>query len=88
MRVELHYFTGCPHASSARALLVRCLAQLELDTPIIAVDGDHPSPTILVDGRDVMGTPTSQQRSCRLDVPTESAALGALRDAASGGFNG
>lgn len=88
MRVELHYFSGCPHAPSARALLTGCLAQLELDTPIAELDGDYPSPSILVDGRDVMGAPASRQRSCRLDVPTESAILDALRAAASGGSNG
>ena len=88
MRVELHYFTGCPHAPSARALLARCLAQLELDTPIVELDGDYPSPSILVDGGDVMGAPASPQRSCRLDVPTESAILDALRTASAGGPNG
>lgn len=81
MRVELHYFRGCPHANAARTLLERCIGQLGLTVPILELEGDHPSPSILVDGRDVMGEPASRGRSCRLDLPTERELLAALRAA-------
>jgi hypothetical protein len=84
LRVELHYFRGCPHADAARALLRRCIDQLGLEVPVLELEGDHPSPSILVDGRDVMGEPPTRGRSCRLDVPSESRLLSVLRASIGG----
>ena len=88
MRVELHYFQGCPHADAARTLLERCIQQLGVRVPILELEGDYPSPSILVDGRDVMGEPPMTERCCRLDVPTERAVLAALRAASTGPNDG
>lgn len=82
MRVELHYHRGCPNAPTTRELLQRCLARLHLNVPVLELEGDHPSPSILVDGLDVMGQPTSPGQGCRLDLPTESVLLEALSAAA------
>ncbi len=81
VKIELFYFQGCPHAGAARALLARCLGQLALDVSVIEIDGRHPSPTIRIDGRDVMGEPASREPSCRLDVPTEARLVAALQAA-------
>ncbi len=78
VRVELQHVPGCPHADAARALLRECLAELELDVPFHDNEGEYPSPTILVDGEDVMGAPASQAAACRLDVPTRQRVLAAL----------
>ena len=71
----------CPNAAIARAVLTRCLDRLEVAVPVRERVGDYPSPTILVDGVDVMteacGAPAV--RACRLDVPTTSRVLAALR---------
>jgi hypothetical protein len=81
MNVELLLAPDCPHASAARAVLTGCLDQLGLDVPVRERVGDYSSPTLLVDGVDVMtgtaGTPRMQ--ACRLDVPTASRVLAALR---------
>jgi hypothetical protein len=81
MNVELLLAVDCPHAITARAVVTDCLDQLGLDIPVRERVGDYPSPTVLVDGVDVMtgtaGTP--QMRACRLDVPTASRVLAALR---------
>ncbi len=42
-------------------------------------EGACPSPTIVVNGVDVMGTPTFMAAACRLDVPTKQRLLAALR---------
>jgi hypothetical protein len=81
MNVELLVAPDCPNASAARALLTTCLHRLGLDIGVRELVGDYPSPTILVDGIDVMtgqagGRPIS---ACRLDVPTESRVLAALQ---------
>ena len=43
--------------------------------------GDYPSPTVLVNGDDVMGQPSTSGPTCRLDVPTEDRVMAALRHA-------
>jgi hypothetical protein len=75
----LLHFAGCPHAAAARALLRACIDRLGLAVDVEEREGDFPSPSILVDGRDVMGPPPRAGRCCRLDVPTESRLVEALR---------
>lgn len=86
MRVELLLAPDCPLADAARATVERCIDQLGLAAQVVERVGDYPSPTLLVDGVDVMndisGVPQSQ--ACRLDVPTESRVLTALRGRAAG----
>jgi hypothetical protein len=81
MNVELLLAADCPHAGAARAILTDCLDQLGLDIPVRERVGDYPSPTVLVDGLDVMtgaaGPPRMQ--ACRLDVPTAARVMAALR---------
>jgi hypothetical protein len=40
--------------------------------------GDFPSPTILINGVDVMGVPMTTGAACRLDLPSEERILAAL----------
>jgi hypothetical protein len=81
MLVELLLVPHCPHAEHARAVLARCLAEAGLAAPVMERVGDYPSPTVLVNGVDVMtgaaGAPSSQ--ACRLDRPTPQKVLAALR---------
>ena len=79
VEVELRYVAGCPHADAARALLRDCLNELHLGAAFEDHGGEYPSPTILVNGEDVMGAPASQSAACRLDVPTKERVLVALR---------
>jgi hypothetical protein len=81
--VELLLAPECPHADAARSLLVQSLRELQLDVAVMERVGDFPSPTILVDGRDVMtgGQLTSAVSACRMDVPTERQLRRALHDA-------
>ena len=78
VRVELLYVPGCPHSGAARAMLKDCLIELKVDAAIEEKEGAYPSPTILVNGEDVMGAPASQAAACRLDVPTRQRLLAAL----------
>lgn len=80
MNVELFLAPGCPNADEARNVLAECLRRLRLDLPVHERVGDHASPTILIDGVDVMtgqcGAPPVQ--ACRLDVPTPARVMAAL----------
>ena len=77
-RIELLHAPGCPHTDSARALLESCISELGLAVTVIDREVDYPSPTILVDGNDVMGAPASDLPGCRLDLPTRERILEAL----------
>jgi hypothetical protein len=81
VKVELLLAPDCPHASAARAVLKDCLDRLGLVVRVCERVGDFPSPTILVDGVDVMTAArgASPRQACRLDVPTQSRVLAALR---------
>jgi hypothetical protein len=80
MNVELLWAPDCPNAPAARAVLAECIDRLGLDIAVRERVGDYPSPTILVDGVDVMtdqrGAPPVP--ACRLDVPTAARLLAAL----------
>ena len=80
MNVELLLAPECPNAPAARAVLTACLHRLGLDLRVREQVGDYPSPTILVDGVDVMtGQPsTPSMRACRVAVPTAARVLAAL----------
>jgi hypothetical protein len=81
MRIELLTAPDCPHAAPARQVITDCLTSLSLDVPIIDRVGRYPSPTILVNGVDVMrpeaAAPVSD--ACRLDLPTPQRVLDVLR---------
>jgi glutaredoxin len=81
MRVELFTSPGCPNAAAAKKTLTECLAALGIDVPIIERVGHYASPTVRVDGIDVMRpddeTPLGDM--CRLDLPTRQRILAALR---------
>jgi glutaredoxin len=80
MKIELLHVPDCPHSDAARALLNECLTELRLEAAIEDKEGAYPSPTILVNGVDVMGAPAFNAAACRLDVPTRHSLLVALRN--------
>jgi hypothetical protein len=85
MTVELLLVPDCPNAATARTVLAESLSALGLDITVMERVGDHPSPTVLVDGVDVMtGVAEAPSTGCRLDVPTAVPVLAALRAATRG----
>jgi hypothetical protein len=88
MRVELLHYEGCPLAPAAHRLVRECLIAAGVPDPVLVRVGDHPSPTVLVNGTDVMhpAAELSKESVCRIDVPTRErvvAALSAARAAES-----
>jgi hypothetical protein len=79
MEVELLYVAGCPHVDAARQMLNACINELGLAVHIEERMGEYPSPTIRVDGEDVMGSPPFVGAACRLDIPTRQRVLTALQ---------
>lgn len=88
MRVELVYFAGCPNVDRVRGLVRRCAERCAIAPEIVEVDTSVSgtperyrrlgSPTVLVDGVEVLvGTPADAD-SCRLQLPTEAELMSAL----------
>lgn len=79
VEIELLSVPGCPHVAAARKLLKACIDESQVRAQVHQKVGDYPSPTILVDGVDVMGSPPVAGASCRLDTPTRERMLAAIR---------
>lgn len=87
VRVELLHHEGCPRAEAARRVVEDCVRELGVHATVIDRLARYPSPSVLVDGVDVMGTPGdgTPVDACRLDVPTAERVADALRSASSSG---
>ena len=89
MRVEIVYFTGCPNVAAMRELVRRCLMRCGFDQAIDEVNTDEPttpaeyrrfaSPTVLVDGVDILAGALSDAAACRLGMPSEAELIAAIR---------
>ena len=86
MRVELLLAPECPNAAAARSVVTAALRDLDLAVPVLERIGDFPSPTVLVDGVDVMNDHDGilEIRACRLDVPTAERVISALSRSSHG----
>jgi hypothetical protein len=82
MKIELLSVPDCPNVGPVRDLLRSCLDRLGTHAEVVERVGDFPSPTLLINGVDVMGMCVSGGRACRLDLPTEDRVLTALGTAA------
>ena len=83
VQVELLSHEGCPLVDHTRTLVRGCLAEAGLTAPVIEKVGDYPSPTVLIDGQDVMGDSgvAPEVAACRVDTPTRDRVLRALHTA-------
>ena len=65
MIVELRAVPDCPNLAGTRDLLRACLADAGLPLEVVERIGAYPSPSVLVDGRDVTGAdPAVRRRVC------------------------
>lgn len=78
--VELLSHEGCPLVDPTRILLAECLLVAGLTVPVIERVGAYPSPTVLIDGADVMGEPDLPPgvTACRVHPPNRQRVLAAL----------
>lgn len=76
MKIQLLYFDGCPNVERARAALRDAMAAERIDQAVEEIDVESPdvpdfargwgSPTVLIDGADVIGAVRSTGSACRL----------------------
>lgn len=77
-RIEILQVPECPLVGQVRDTVRRALEQCRVRAEVEERVGDYPSPTLLVDGRDVTGRELSDCGACRLDLPSEEQVLAAL----------
>ncbi len=82
VRIELLHVPDCSRLESVRALIHRAFIASGIEGTIEEVVGDHPSPTVLVNGVDVTGRSYESGAACRLDLPTDVQLGDALTSAA------
>jgi hypothetical protein len=68
--VELRAVPDCPNLADTRDLLRACLAEAGVSVPVIERIGPYPSPSVLIDGRDVTGADPHGPAACVLRPPT------------------
>ena len=84
-RVQLLSVPDCPLVVWVRAGVRLALAQCGIVAAVEECVGAYPSPTVLVDGRDVItGEPPTLQACCRFDLPTVQQIIAVLCSARSG----
>jgi hypothetical protein len=81
VRVQLLQVPDCPLALRVGAMLRECLRESRTPAQIEELEGPYPSPTVLVDGVDVVtgAAGPAGEVCCRLDLPTRTQILNALR---------
>ncbi|WP_230394014.1 hypothetical protein [Plantactinospora alkalitolerans] len=62
-------------------MLYAALADLGLPPEVTKLVGDYPSPSVLINGVDVMGRSADGVAACRLDLPTSVHIRATLRHA-------
>jgi copper chaperone CopZ len=94
VKIQLLHFSGCPNVDATRAAVRDALAAEQLDITVEEIDVNAPdapswargwgSPTVLVDGQDVLGAGANNASACRLyegGAPSVDAIRGHLRAA-------
>jgi hypothetical protein len=79
VKIELVHAPGCPQTATTRTRLHAAMQQLNIGAEELTerVDASYPSPSVLVNGTDIMGAPTVGP-ACRLDLPSTVDLLAAL----------
>ena len=81
VRVDILSVPDCPNVDATRRMVRECLAELGLTATVVEHVGRYRSPTVLVNGVDVMRPEIGaalDDASCRLDLPNRNRVLAAL----------
>ncbi|MEB3033376.1 alkylmercury lyase [[Mycobacterium] nativiensis] len=79
IRVQLLSVPDCPLVERARAALHCALGRVGISAAVEELVGAYPSPTVVIDGLDVVThAPAASGACCRLDMPTAAQIAAAL----------
>jgi Ni,Fe-hydrogenase III small subunit len=78
VRIVILHVPDCPLVDQVRATVNAALITAGIEATIEEIEGIVASPTLLIDGVEVIGATFHDAPSCRLDLPTEEDVLVAL----------
>lgn len=79
-RIRILQVPDCPLVDRLIDDVEKCLVDMGIDEPVEIVVGDQPSPTLVIDGKDVAtGRPVQGEPRCRMDLPSEEQIRAATR---------
>ena len=80
-QVQMLSVPDCPLVERVRAALRLAVARSGINAAVRERVGTYPSPSVLIDGRDVLtGEPLASHACCRLDLPTTEEIAAALQE--------
>jgi hypothetical protein len=81
LAIRILHVPHCPNVGTVRDLVQQALRALDLSATIEEAEGPYPSPTLVINGVDVIPRADTIDASCRLDLPSEAQILDALTGA-------
>lgn len=76
--MQILHVADCPLLEQLQRRVHASITRAGLDVPVEVIEGLYPSPTLLINGAEVTGQPTSSDPCCRLDLPSEAQIVVAL----------
>ncbi len=78
MRIQICHVPDCPLTERLMARVAAALQQCQIQAEVEEFEGDLPSPTLLIDGKDVQEGLVEPGIACRLELPTQEQIVAAL----------
>lgn len=79
-RIQILQVPDCPLVDQLIDAVERCLTEADSSGPVEIVVGDYPSPSLVMDGIDVVtGRPVEGDPRCRMDHPSQEQIRAAVR---------
>ena len=70
LRISILHVPDCPLIGPVRETLEVALESVGATAVIEEIEGEYPSPTLLIDGVEVAGYPLGSDPACRIHLPT------------------
>ena len=70
LRISILHVPDCPLIGPVRETLEAALESVGATAVIEEIEGEYPSPTLLIDGVEVAGYPLGSDPACRIHLPT------------------
>ena len=71
LQISILHVPDCPSIGRVRDTLQVALRRVGATAVVEEVEGEYPSPTLLIDGDTVDGYPLGSDPACRINLPTD-----------------
>jgi hypothetical protein len=70
LQISILHVPDCPSIGRVRDAVEVALARVGATAVVEEIEGDYPSPTLLIDGVEIDGYPLRSDPACRIELPT------------------